>query len=109
MTATGLIRRMAAKQASSLIAVQRPTTTADSGGFHPETLDAKVLVTVVVVAPVRLIVFTAASVTSTHARSSVPVYWTLIAAKVPIETRVIELISGSRNMNSRNVPVQISK
>ena len=40
MTATGLIRRMAAKQASSLIAVQRPTTTADSGGFHPETFAA---------------------------------------------------------------------
>ena len=33
MTATGLIRRMAARQASSMVSVQRPTTADDSGGY----------------------------------------------------------------------------
>ena len=40
MTATGLMRRMAAKQASSLIAVQRPTTSAGTSGFPTITYAA---------------------------------------------------------------------
>lgn len=40
MTASGLIRRMAAKQDASSVDVRRQTTTADSGGFHPETFAA---------------------------------------------------------------------
>ncbi len=37
MTATGLIRRIAAKQNASLIAVQRPTTSAGTSGFPTQT------------------------------------------------------------------------
>ena len=33
MTASGLIRSMAARQAASMVSVQRPTTTNDSGGY----------------------------------------------------------------------------
>ena len=40
MTATGFMRRMAAKQGASMVSVQRPTTSAGTSGFPTKTYAA---------------------------------------------------------------------